>query len=292
MTRNKQAIGDTQPSSENTDFIAAAADWHTRLDGDDIPGPVRAEFDIWFATDVRHRDACRSINRLWAHLGEGLADTGILDLRRDAWSATQRRRRRLIGFRLPGGRDTIVSRRPMGFWAPADMPVMGGAILGGFEAGEQRVTALGTAFDVRLADKGSVQVALAEGRITVETIQSKIAAPIMPSSKVSVLDPGESLTAAGRESAAERKADVAKIAGWRMGRVVFDDDTLGNAVAEVNRYSNTAIVLADPALTGLRVSGVFLVGHSESFIETVTGHYPIQIAERSANRIVLAARVP
>jgi transmembrane sensor len=58
----------------------------------------------------------------------------------------------------------------------------------------------------------------------------------------------------------------------------------------VNRYSKRQIVLADDALRGLRVSGVFKTGSSQSFLETVTAHYPIEIVEAGEARIVLAGK--
>lgn len=159
------------------------------------------------------------------------------------------------------------------------------------EAGDQRVTALGTAFDVRLDDHGrgdSVQVTLTEGTVSVEPIRSPLARLIRPPAVAAVLAPGEALVVKDDAPALKSKADLTKVSSWRQGQVVFDNDTLETAVAEVNRYSPLRIELGDARLGGLRVSGVFKAGNSESFVETVTGHYPIQVAARDASRIVLS----
>ncbi len=74
---------------------------------------------------------------------------------------------------------------------------------------------------------------------------------------------GEALISSDDAPIERRKADVAKVVSWRQGQVVFDNDTLDAAIAEINRYSSTRIELADPALGQLRVSGVFKAGHSE-----------------------------
>jgi transmembrane sensor len=158
------------------------------------------------------------------------------------------------------------------------------------EAGDQRVTALGTAFDVRLDDLDtgdSVQVTLTEGTVSVEPIRSPLIRLIRPPAVAAVLEPGEALVVKDDAPAMKSKADLVKISSWRQGQVVFDNDTLDAAVAEINRYSSLRIELADARLGQLRVSGVFKAGHSESFVETVTGHYPIQIAARDESRIVL-----
>ena len=157
------------------------------------------------------------------------------------------------------------------------------------EAGNRRVTALGTAFDVRLNDHDSVQVTLAEGKVSVEPILSPLARLINPPPVPELLIAGEALIVSEDAPVEKRKADVSKVVSWRQGQVVFDNDTLEAAIAEINRYSATRIELADPALGQLRVSGVFKAGHSESFVETVTGHYPLQIASREESRILLTA---
>ncbi|MBM0103787.1 FecR domain-containing protein [Steroidobacter sp. S1-65] len=157
------------------------------------------------------------------------------------------------------------------------------------EAADQRVTALGTAFDVRLNDRDSVQVTLAEGKVSVEPILSPLARLISPPPVPELLIAGEALIVSDHAPVEKRKADVSKVVSWRQGQVVFDNDTLATAIAEINRYSAWRIELADPALGQLRVSGVFKAGHSESFVETVTGHYPLQIASRDGSRILLTA---
>jgi len=156
------------------------------------------------------------------------------------------------------------------------------------DAGDRRITALGTAFDVRLGTQDqSVQITLIEGKVSVEALQSLLLRWVRSRPPPSVLLPGDSLVVADAKPVLTREIDLSKVGRWREGQIVFDDDTLETAVEEVNRYSPTHIVLADASLAPLRISGVFKAGHSESFIETVTGHYPIKVAERADGRVVL-----
>lgn len=159
------------------------------------------------------------------------------------------------------------------------------------EARNRRITALGTAFDVRLEAQGdSLQITLVEGRVTVEPIQSPLARLIRPAEPRAELAPGEMLIVSGSQPARRERADIAKISGWRNGQVVFDNETLGAAIEELNRYSPTQISLADPTLADLRVSGVFNAGSNRTFLEAVTTHFPIEVVEHTDRRIVLAAR--
>jgi transmembrane sensor len=155
------------------------------------------------------------------------------------------------------------------------------------EAGDRKVTAHGTAFDVRLDDHDRVQVTLIEGRVSVEALNPTGAGPNIPVEHEDLL-PGDQLIVTGTRPATKRKTDVAKAISWRDGQIIFDDDTLAAAVAEVNRYSAKKIVLADPRLASLRMSGVFIAGHSDSFVETVTGNFPIKVTSDSDGQLLLS----
>jgi transmembrane sensor len=154
------------------------------------------------------------------------------------------------------------------------------------EAGDRKVTAHGTAFDVRLQDHDRVQVTLIEGRVSVDALKDGGAGPNIPADHEDLL-PGDQLVVTATRPPTKRKADVTKATSWREGQIIFDDDTLAAAVAEVNRYSAKKIVLADPHLASLRMSGVFIAGHSDSFVETVSGNFPIKVTFDSDGQILL-----
>jgi transmembrane sensor len=158
------------------------------------------------------------------------------------------------------------------------------------EAGNRTITALGTAFDVRV-DEGAVQVLVVDGSIAVQeksTGAGELAGAVGPPDSRIEMKPGEHLLARTGLPDVVQHADVEQITSWREGRIVFDNDTLASAVAEVNRYSRIQIVLGDPDLAQLRVSGVFAAGGTQSFLETVTRHYSLRITGKSEDRIVLA----
>lgn len=156
------------------------------------------------------------------------------------------------------------------------------------EAGDRKVTAHGTAFDVRLDDHDRVQVTLIEGRVSVEPLTPSGAGPHILVDHEDLL-PGDQLIVTATRPATKRKTDLTKATSWREGQIIFDDDTLATAVAEVNRYSVKKIVLADPRLASLRMSGVFIAGHSDSFVETVTGNFPIKVTSDSNGQLLLTA---
>ncbi|MEP3072270.1 FecR domain-containing protein [Maricaulis sp.] len=151
-------------------------------------------------------------------------------------------------------------------------------------AGDRRITAIGTEFEVRI-DGDDVSVTLLEGRVEVAEVVTRDGEE---AGRVVELEPGQRL--AGRDVVAEQvdAESLDRAMSWRRGRLVFENEPLSAAVAEVNRYSRQQIGLADEDLGDLRVSGTFWAGSVENFLSAVTTIYPLE-AEREdgAAQIVL-----
>lgn len=153
-------------------------------------------------------------------------------------------------------------------------------------AGDRQVVAIGTEFEVRL-DKREVRVALLEGRVRVEPIARKDGVSQSPRmTPASVLEPGEQLVAALSGRVSVRATDVGELTGWREGRVRFDETPLADAVAEMNRYSLKPIVITDPRIASIRVSGAFRTGQSNSFVDSISEVFPVR-SETGADAIRL-----
>lgn len=136
-------------------------------------------------------------------------------------------------------------------------------------AGTQRVTALGTAFDVRFDTSAEIRVVLVEGRVAVENLVPGAARPDgrdLPTEPVE-MTAGETLIASLTGSREIAHADIDGQTSWRRGRLIFRSEPLRSAVAEVNRYSTSKLTLADdPRLDAVTVSGVFNIGRSDTFL--------------------------
>ena len=64
---------------------------------------------------------------------------------------------------------------------------------------------------------------------------------------------------------------------------------LADAVAEMNRYSATKILIDDPAAGDVRITGAFRAGQSYLFAQTVGEAFPLNI-EQSGDTIRLRSR--
>lgn len=158
-------------------------------------------------------------------------------------------------------------------------------------AGSQTVIAIGTAFNVELVD-GKVFVTLIEGRVTVvdDDAPAPPVSPQAPPRIEHVLEAGQQLAAAPAVAPIIRDADVARVVAWERGQLDFDDETLGDVVARVNRYTTRRIVVRDAEIASLRVSGVVDTTDVFGLIDLVTSYLPVDAAPARNGVIELRAR--
>lgn len=147
-------------------------------------------------------------------------------------------------------------------------------------AGPRTVTAVGTAFSVRREPRETT-VVLAEGKVAVSDHESP--------TTLAVLRPGQSmLLVDGMRAGGPIGADLDQALAWRRGQVVFDNVVLADAAAEMNRYSTLQVVVADPSLRTLRISGTFNAGQSRAFVEAIQSYFPVR-ATSTATTVELRA---
>jgi transmembrane sensor len=173
-------------------------------------------------------------------------------------------------------------------------------------AGDRQVRALGTAFVVR-REKENVAVTLVEGKVTVSPIgisedfaHHPVPAPFPPreadtqdqdrsgpAEKPTItLTPGDRLTFIVAQAPRIDRPAIEKVTAWQRGKVALDDTPLSDAVAEMNRYSTTRLVVEDPETAAIRVSGIFRAGDQEDFARAVARTYQLEIRD-GAREIVL-----
>lgn len=153
------------------------------------------------------------------------------------------------------------------------------------EAGGQSVRALGTQFEVR-RDGRSLEVVLVEGRVAVGETRALSRGDL---SRAVELQAGERLVAApGAYEVAPVNAQAAT--SWRSGRVLFSATPLGEAVAEINRYRARPLVIEDPAVAALEISGAFRTADAQSFGEALATTVPVEERALPDGRTLLVHR--
>jgi transmembrane sensor len=146
---------------------------------------------------------------------------------------------------------------------------------------DRQILAVGTRFDVRL-EPGELTVTLVEGSV-------KITATGMVGEKI--LAPGQQfIERDGIARVRSEATSVEEALGWQQGYVTFDNDTLADAVTEINRYSTRQLTVRDEAVAAMRVSGRFRSGDAERFGRTVAEIHPLNVVQRSTGSFELVPR--
>ncbi|MDD2765681.1 MAG: FecR domain-containing protein [Opitutaceae bacterium] len=156
------------------------------------------------------------------------------------------------------------------------------------------VRAVGTAFAVR-AEQKRVDVVVTEGRVAVQRVAPSdsdassvpiaaeaiylsagraAAVPANPSFSV----PWEAKPLTDREAAAEL--------AWRGRRLEFDGTPLSSAVELFNRQNGVKLLIADPSIRSLQITGIFWTDDPDGFVRLLERGLNLK-AERSAATITL-----
>lgn len=160
------------------------------------------------------------------------------------------------------------------------------------------VRAVGTAFNVR-SGLERIVVSVVEGTVRVSGPTSQPSGSFSSIAGVAgtpdaVLDrdvtAGEQITIGKDDSLVNiQAADVRNAIAWRDGRFVFSGEPLASVVAEINRYSESRIEIADSELGELYFSGTVLRGQMDDWLEGLERAFPMHVERVDQTRIVIHA---
>jgi transmembrane sensor len=135
---------------------------------------------------------------------------------------------------------------------------------------------IGTAFDVHLSKTGLVEVGVTKGSVEVRPANGR---------QVSGLAKSLGIIAAGQNVVLGEKverpkvvssADLGRKLAWRQGQLIYNGQPLAEVLADVSRYSDIKIELADPALENLPVGGAFRTDQIEAIFAALENNFGIQ----------------
>jgi len=179
------------------------------------------------------------------------------------------------------------------------------------EADDTTVRAVGTAFGVEHRAQG-VLVTVSEGKVAVfptssaafpaeathlATPSASVAATPKPRKAEGpklFLTANQQVTVGGSGSAEPvREVDSASALAWAEGRLIFQNKEVGEAVAEINRYTRVQLTVTDPVLARKLVNGVFKVAEPETFIAFLQSAMPVEVIRNGDTSITIGpARDP
>ncbi|NJA08146.1 FecR family protein [Methylococcaceae bacterium WWC4] len=148
------------------------------------------------------------------------------------------------------------------------------------DAGAGTVQALGTAFDV-LRDDDRVRVTVVEHAVKISNADGKT---------LERLNEAEQIQFDSRVLGSAETVNPSRIAAWRQQRIVFQEQPLSAVVAELERYRPGKILIIDPAIKALPITGVFGVGDTDQALQAIEQSLPVRVRAFGSHLVLLSAR--
>jgi transmembrane sensor len=165
-------------------------------------------------------------------------------------------------------------------------------------AGDAVISDVGTQFEVRLESDRDIDVLVDQGEVEVRGLAGSGA--VGPGSGagsgtadwVRALSAGEQLLITGPHLAvtAVSPRQIADDLAWRDGAVVFEGAPLSQALAEVGRYTRAQVVLAEPQVASLRISGRFRTNDVPGFFRALQAALPVRVSQPKPGVFYIAPR--
>jgi transmembrane sensor len=147
-------------------------------------------------------------------------------------------------------------------------------------AGNRKITDVGTRFSVR-REGDHVEVTVAEGRVRVDMSNPGAGGRPVEAAADSIVV----AKADGTLVAQKSQRDIADKLSWRQGMLVFNQETLGAAAEEFNRYSNKHIIVVGAARK-LRIGGRFRPDNVDVFTSLIKEGFGLKIEDTGGEIVV------
>ena len=150
------------------------------------------------------------------------------------------------------------------------------------DAGEARITAIGTAFNIHLMDEGT-DVTVTEGVVRVTRLgETASRAPT-----TEVLHINQRLFTGPDGWSVTTSDDTNHHLAWQQGELVAQEMPLPELLEQLQRYHPTQLLIGDPELAALTVSGVFHLDQPEATLKALEITLDLQARAVGENTIQL-----
>ncbi len=163
-------------------------------------------------------------------------------------------------------------------------------------AGNKSVRAVGTAFNVAVYDKNSIEVVVDDGRVVVDQFSTPIQtaeAPIklLTEEEQYSVSKGEKVVFTDNKVEAEVQTisdiELSDRLSWKSGKLVFRGEPLSEALLEIERYTQVRIEMASDALKPILIVGIFQTGDVDGLLVSLEQNFNIGHTWMESNHIVL-----
>ena len=157
-------------------------------------------------------------------------------------------------------------------------------------ANQYVVRDIGTAFAVHLTEKGLINVRVTKGRVEIAARAGEGQASLRAKS-LGILSAGQDVLFGQKIERAEivSDAELGRKLAWRQGQLIYSGQPLADVLADISRYSDIQIDLADPALRDLPVGGAFSVNQTDAIFAALENNFGVHAEWIDARHVRLTS---
>jgi transmembrane sensor len=157
-------------------------------------------------------------------------------------------------------------------------------------ANQYVVRDIGTAFAVHLTEKGLINVRVTKGRVEIAARAGEGQASLRAKS-LGILSAGQDVLFGQKIERAEimSDAELGRKLAWRQGQLIYSGQPLADVLADISRYSDIQIELADPALRDLPVGGAFSVNQTDAIFAALENNFGVHAEWLDARHVRLTS---
>ena len=155
-------------------------------------------------------------------------------------------------------------------------------------AGNNTVTAVGTAFNMQYVDDQAFELVVTDGKVLVAdrfntfNRQGSLFSNKPNSEEGLLLYAGEKAVVKGKVEEKENlsKNDIDDDLAWQKGMIVFKGEPLESVLEEIGRYTPVRFSISDEGLKRRRVAGYFKVGDIEGLLGALKNSFNIEYEKK------------
>jgi len=148
-----------------------------------------------------------------------------------------------------------------------------------------KVTDVGTRFDIR-NDLDRTQVSVTEGIVDIGLVIANGEHPGLQPKPLRLTAGDQAVYHMGHDIVTNT-FDVEQLTAWKQGQLVFENDDLATVTAELNRYFDRPVILAEADLGNLRFSGVLQIHDQKRALRDLTAFFSLKTKETHSSVLLL-----
>lgn len=163
-------------------------------------------------------------------------------------------------------------------------------------AGNNTVTAVGTAFNMQYVDDNAFELVVTDGKVLVKdrfnAFQSNTS--LFSSKPIAeeglLMFAGEKATVKGDVEARKNltQNDIDDDLAWQQGMIVFKGEPLETVLAEIGRYTPVRFTITEEALRQRRVAGYFKVGDIDGLLSALKNSFNVDYKKVTDSNVQLS----